>query len=881
MTPERTLRLVTGSLSHLRKVWPEYEVDDQDLREFTEVVGLVCGWAPAAQRQSLIDSLAGRDLLPEQHPLLPQAVRQAEQVVATVTVLESADADHEQRLAAAREVVAGLRDRTSVGLHGPDSDDWTSAVDEMWERALPVLCAQPAPVRQALFDEWTDTDDHSSRSPRRFAGRLLAAGGLDTRDWLDRVGVFYRLYLEDWAWEHIAAEHRAGRSAPGALALWRRMRFEMWHLDEDVDDTFWPVPNPGEPWADRAATEIEAMPADRRAAWHALLVHCVPVRDQARPSAAWARQAGPLLAAVGAEEFATRVDGWLSLVGAPRSRPAYTVGHTYEGYHLVAVPARLPDRHNVRLLSGLLWARVLCPPSQDLLRHVGQIAERATRKVPGHGPASPKLANAAVAVLVETEHPAAVAQLARLASRLTYKSTLKIVEKGLDARATAQGIAREDVEEMALPGYGLPLTDKLGDYSYDVRIDGVDATVTWHNPAGKPVKAPSAQIRADHAEELKDLKTTVKDIGATLIATRDRLDGLLRRDREWTGAQWRERFLEHPLARTLARRLIWNVDGVAVCWAENALRTVDDTVVDFASFADDVVVRLWHPVTSPSAGQWREFLARHRITQPFKQAHRERYLLTDAERATGTYSNRFAAHIVRQHRLNALLARRGWSYSQMRNDPYTQDPPRLHLPDRELTVELSVAGIDAGDDEMVWDTMATDQLRFLGAGGVPVPLAEIPPVLLSEVMRDADLFVAVAGVGSDPTWFDGGPHGRFRDYWSRASFGDLTPSGDTRREVLSGLIPRLAVADRCTLGEKFLEVRGDLHTYRIHYGSGNILIAPDDRYLCIIPESAARAAEPDVYLPFEGDSRLSEIISKVLLLAADTKIKDPVILHQL
>jgi hypothetical protein len=36
-----------------------------------------------------------------------------------------------------------------------------------------------------------------------------------------------------------------------------------------------------------------------------------------------------------------------------------------------------------------------------------------------------------------------------------------------------------------------------------------------------------------------------------------------------------------------------------------------------------------------------------------------------------------------------------------------------------------------------------------------------------------------------------------------------------------------------------------------------------------------------LFLPFEGDSRLSEIISKALLLAADTKIKDPVILHQL
>ena len=31
-----------------------------------------------------------------------------------------------------------------------------------------------------------------------------------------------------------------------------------------------------------------------------------------------------------------------------------------------------------------------------------------------------------------------------------------------------------------------------------------------------------------------------------------------------------------------------------------------------------------------------------------------------------------------------------------------------------------------------------------------VPLEEVPPLVLSEVMRDADLFVGVASVGNDP-----------------------------------------------------------------------------------------------------------------------------------
>ena len=56
---------------------------------------------------------------------------------------------------------------------------------------------------------------------------------------------------------------------------------------------------------------------------------------------------------------------------------------------------------------------------------------------------------------------------------------------------------------------------------------------------------------------------------------------------------------------------------------------------------------------------------------------------------------------------------------------------------------------------------------------------------------------------------------------------------------------------------------------------------PNDQYLCIVPDSRARPTQDDLYLPFEGDSTLSIIISKALLLADDTKIKDPTITRQI
>ena len=99
-----------------------------------------------------------------------------------------------------------------------------------------------------------------------------------------------------------------------------------------------------------------------------------------------------------------------------------------------------------------------------------------------------------------------------------------------------------------------------------------------------------------------------------------------------------------------------------------------------------------------------------------------------------------------------------------------------------------------------------------------------------------------------------------------------------RRAALERIVPRLRIAGRCSLEDRFLVVRGDLATYRIHLGSANVRMEPDDAYLCIVP--ARRQGAGTVFLPFEDD-RLSLILSKALLLAADTRITDDSVLRQI
>ena len=538
--------------------------------------------------------------------------------------------------------------------------------------------------------------------------------------------------------------------------------------------------------------------------------------------------------------------------------------------------------------------------------------------MPGKGPRLVTLGGTAVAALGAMPGMDAVGQLARLKLKVKFIPAQKEAEKALTAAAEREGLPRDEIEELAVPSYGMEEVGRrrevLGESVADLIVEGQDATLRWSKLAdGKPIRSAPAAAKKDHADEVKELQAAVKDIGAMLAAQRDRIDGFFLDQRRWPLDAWRARYLDHPLIGVIARRLIWTfeTDGTTAdaIWRDGHLVGPDD--VPLAGLNAATAVAPWHPIGRPveEIVGWRDWLDRHQVRQPFKQAHREVYVLTDAERATGVYSNRFAAHILRQHQYHALAAARGWR-NQLRMSVDTSYPATSKdLPGWGLRAEFWVGGIAGGYPEFATESgvflhLTTDQVRFFESGSppwqagpsggsygpvrdqvvaTPVPLDQVPPLVLSEILRDVDLFVGVTSVGNDPNWNGGGPDGRYVRYWADYNFGDLGANGQTRKGVLERLIPRLKIAPRCSFGDRFLTVRGDLRTYKIHLGSGNILMEPNDQYLCIVAGQAAGNSPTtrDVFLPFEGDQTLSLILSKALLLADDAKIKDPTILSQI
>ncbi len=141
-----------------------------------------------------------------------------------------------------------------------------------------------------------------------------------------------------------------------------------------------------------------------------------------------------------------------------------------------------------------------------------------------------------------------------------------------------------------------------------------------------------------------------------------------------------------------------------------------------------------------------------------------------------------------------------------------------------------------------------------------IPLADVSPTIFSEVMRDADLIASVAQV---------------------EGAGALSAEGYARRgELVTALIEELGLPGVTVEGHHAI-VQGKLARYRVHLGSATIHFDPGT-YLCIVPDNWGRKHKK-LFLPFadEGDRKISEVISKILLLLQDDRITDGSITRQI
>ena len=237
--------------------------------------------------------------------------------------------------------------------------------------------------------------------------------------------------------------------------------------------------------------------------------------------------------------------------------------------------------------------------------------------------------------------------------------------------------------------------------------------------------------------------------------------------------------------------------------------------------------------------------------QPFKQIFRELYLPTEAEKLEKVKSSRYAGHQVNQNQSRALLGARAWV------SPFDGDARRTFSKEGITAFVSSKYGYTTPAEV---EAPAIDTVHFTNRGEwQSLKLETVPLRLFSEVMRDLDLVVSVAHVGGiDP---------------------EASQSTTQLRAVLRRETCRLLKLENVQITGSLATIQGRLGKYSVHLGSAVVHQQPGGS-VCIV--AVPNQARGRIFLPFaDSDPRSAEVIAKVLLLAKDFEIQDPVILRQL
>ena len=647
-----------------------------------------------------------------------------------------------------------------------------------------------------------------------------------------------------------------------------------------------PVEDGRGPWSRTVFGEIAGFEEITRSGWEGLLAHCRAL-EQAVPSAKWKKQARELAQALGETDVCSALGRWLELGPTPGQPPEAISPIEDSSYQ-----------------KGVVWLLALSQ-RPEAASAIADFGLACLRKIPMIGAVSQKVGFACVQALGSMECAEAVAQLARLRVKLKYAVAQRLIEKCLQEAAGRNGITVNELEDLAAPSYSLDAEGKrevaVGETRSTLSLspDG-QVGVAWCNAEGEALKSLPSRIKKEFPKEAKSVSALSKELEQAYGAQRYRLESAFVQPRVLTLGHWRRYFVDHPLLGFLGRRLIW-IFSDDLGWEHAGLcfRGPDGQVRDARGEPLDISratkVRLWHPLASEASEvrQWRQRVFELGMRQPFRQAYREIYEVTDDERQTSVYSNRFAGILMRQHQFSGLCRAKGWSYRLMGAGFDGFNVPTKLLPAWNMQAEFYVDLPSDRKPELAQSALSetstaginlflsSDQVRFY-RDQREIAIVDVPAIVYSEVMRDVDLFTIVSAVGEDEQWSDQGDRGTgLRG--THMDREELSALMALRIEMIARVLPLTPIAAQCKIEKGWLEVRGQLGTYRIQITWGEILRVTDSGYRrIVIPQKLLDKVPLDFgAFPLELDHRAEKVLREAYLLANDWHIDLPDLIRQL
>ncbi|QUL55780.1 DUF4132 domain-containing protein [Paenibacillus tritici] len=367
---------------------------------------------------------------------------------------------------------------------------------------------------------------------------------------------------------------------------------------------------------------------------------------------------------------------------------------------------------------------------------------------------------------------------------------------------------------------------------------------------GKVLKSVPARLKKD--AYIEALKETRSELTAQFRRARLELERSMESGSSFT-LQEINGLSKNPILAPLLRGLVLK-SGSTLGYFTASPPALAAPSGEQAALTDKDELFIAHPLDLYNSGQWSLYqkdLFDRQLSQPFKQIFRELYLPNADELANGGVSRRYAGHQVQPRKTVALLRERQWTVS------YEEGLQKVFYGENLIARLYAMADwFSPGDTEapMLETVQFFDRTTYKN-----VMLDEVPPRLFSEVMRDVDLVVSVAHVGGvDP---------------------EASLTTVEMRRVIVGESLRLLKIGNVRVDGSYARIDGSLGEYAVHLGSGQVYKQASGA-LFIIPVHSQHRGR--LFLPFlDEDPRTAEILSKVVLLAEDTKIKDPEILAQL
>ena len=357
-----------------------------------------------------------------------------------------------------------------------------------------------------------------------------------------------------------------------------------------------------------------------------------------------------------------------------------------------------------------------------------------------------------VGVLAAIGTDVALMHLHGIAQRAKFKGLKTAAQQKMDEVAAGLGLDAEQLADRLVPDFGLAADGSLRlDYGPRQFLVGFDEQLRPFvaDADGKRLKAlpkPGARDDAELApaayKQFAALKKDVRTVATDVIR---RLERAMVTGRRWSGAEFRQLFVGHPLLWHIVRRLVWGVydaDDAPL----GAIRVAEDrsfatATDDETGLADDAIVGVAHPLRLGDAlGAWSELFADYEILQPFPQLNRPTFALTPEEAAKSSLA-RFEGRTVPTTKLLGL-ERRGWRREQPQ-DGGVQGHFELVLgPRLEMAVALD-PGIVVGLPTEFPEQKLTGVFLHNGhgtewgrEGDSRLPLSRLDPVAASEIIRD-------------------------------------------------------------------------------------------------------------------------------------------------